>query len=67
MNDLDELMSRDPLSLSDSDIDEIIRLDRLKRAKKLAKTEPAKSAIDVSSILDKYNSPKDTGYVRRRS
>ena len=55
-NDLDELMSRDPLSLSAQDIDSIIAYHRTQRARKAAgekPTKPASASIDISEITKK--------------
>lgn len=51
MNDLDELMSRDPLSLSAQDIDNIIKYHRNQRARRAAGEKPTKPKIDLSAIL----------------
>ena len=55
-NDLDELMSRDPLSLSTQDIDSIIAYHRAQRARKASgekPTKPASASIDISEITKK--------------
>jgi len=55
MTDLDELMSRDPLSLSAQDIDEIIAYQRKARAQRESGARPAKAdgpakKIDLLSL-----------------
>lgn len=56
-NDLDELMSRDPLSLSDQDIDRIIDFHRKARGRRAAGERPVKSTaaagLDISAITNK--------------
>jgi hypothetical protein len=55
-NDLDELMSRDPLSLSSQDIDAIIAYHRNQRARRASGEKPIKTAsagIDISAITNK--------------
>jgi len=55
-NDLDELMSRDPLDLSSQDIDQIIQYHRNQRARRASGEKPAKTAsagIDISAITNK--------------
>ena len=47
MTDLDELMSKDPLSLSDQDIDEIITYQRKARAQREGGVKPKKGASDA--------------------
>ena len=56
MSDLDELMSRDPLSLSSADIDSIITFHRAARAKRVAGEKPARTAkqgLDLTKITQK--------------
>jgi len=55
-NDLDELMSRDPLDLSSQDIDAIIAYHRNQRARRASgekPTKPASAGIDISAITNK--------------
>ncbi len=47
MTDLDELMSKDPLALSDQDIDEIIAYQRKTRAQREGGVKPKKGASNV--------------------
>jgi Holliday junction resolvase len=54
--DLDELMSRDPLKLSDNDIEAIIEFHRKARARRAAGEKPSKPAsasVDISSVVSK--------------
>jgi hypothetical protein len=55
MNDLDELMSRDPLELSKIDIDRIIEYHRVARGRKAAGEKPVRSTagLDISAITNK--------------
>lgn len=56
MNTIDELMARDPLDLTKSDIDAIIAYHRNQRARRAAgekPTKPASATVDISSITDK--------------
>lgn len=56
MNDLDELMSRDPLDLSSADIDRIIDYHRKQRARRAAGEKPTKPVgptVDISHITNK--------------
>lgn len=53
MSDLDDLMSRDPMSLSSQDIDAIITYHRTLRAKRAAgekPTKPAAASIDITAL-----------------
>jgi hypothetical protein len=55
-SDLDELMSRDPLDLSSTDIDTIIDYHRKQRARRAAgekPTKPAGPSVDISHITKK--------------
>lgn len=55
-NDLDTLMSRDPMSLSTQDIDQIIAYHRAARARKASgekPTRPTSATIDISEITKK--------------
>ena len=55
-NDLDELMSRDPMDLSAQDVDAIIAYHRASRARKASGEKPTKSAsatVDISAITKK--------------
>jgi hypothetical protein len=55
-NDLDELMSRDPLDLSSTDIDQIIDYHRRQRARRASGEKPQKPAgpsVDISHITKK--------------
>jgi len=60
-NELDELISRDPLELSAQDIDKIIAYQRQQRAKRESgngrtrkpKAEPAPSGIDLVALVTK--------------
>lgn len=62
MTDLDEIMAKDPLDLTDADIDAIIEQQRKHQAllgkggKAGVKKEQASGAL--SSILDKIRKPK---------
>ena len=66
MNDLDELMSRDPLNLSKTDIEAIIDYHRKQRARRAAgekPTKPSAATADISSVMDKLiksSKPKPT-------
>lgn len=56
MSDLDELMSRDPLELSEIDLKQIIEYHRNLRARRAAGekfTKPKPAGIDISSVTDK--------------
>lgn len=55
MTDLDDLMSRDPLSLSSQDIDEIITYHRRQRARRAAGEKLDKPKIDLSSVAARLN------------
>jgi hypothetical protein len=56
-NDLDELMSRDPLDLSSTDIDRIIEYHRVQRGRRAAGEKPIKATaaagLDISAITNK--------------
>lgn len=65
-SDLDELMSRDPLSLSSQDIDKIIAMQRQYRARKeaapvrgrgKAKAEAVPSGIDLVALVKSQAQP----------
>jgi hypothetical protein len=70
-NDLDELMARDPLTLSAQDIDAIIDYHRKQRARRASGEKPTKptasAGIDISSITQKLvKAAKPAGnFVRR--
>lgn len=56
MSDLDELMSRDPLDLSDADLKQIIEYHRNQRARRAAGekfTKPKPAGVDISAITAK--------------
>jgi hypothetical protein len=69
-NDLDELMSRDPLSLSEADLSAIIAYHRNQRSRKAAGEKPIKSSptsIDISDIAKKLiTSSTPTVSIKRR-
>lgn len=70
MSDLNDLMERDPLSLSDQDIVEIIARQRQHRAQVEGGGRRARKAegpkVDVSSILDTLiKKPQGAGIKRR--
>jgi hypothetical protein len=68
MSDLDDLMNRDPLSLSAQDIDAIIAYHRNARAKKASGEKPTKTAsasIDISDIAKKLVKSNVTKMDRR--
>lgn len=50
--DLDELMSRDPLSLSAQDIDAIIAYQRQARARREAGVKPKRGSAEPAKPLD---------------
>ena len=56
-SDLDELMARDPLSLSDQDIAAIIDYHRKPRARRASGEKPTKptasASVDISHITQK--------------
>lgn len=56
-NDLDDLMTRDPLSLSTQDIDRIIDFHRKARGRRAAGEKPVKSTaaagLDISAVTNK--------------
>jgi hypothetical protein len=58
MTDLDELMSRDPLSLSDQDIESIIARHRNQRARKASGEKISKPAVNLDFILNKLQITK---------
>ena len=69
MTDLDDLMSRDPLNLSDQDIAEIIAYHRNQRARKASGERPTKTAsasIDISSLAKKLVKAPSVGKIERR-
>lgn len=66
MSDLDELMTKDPLDLSDQDIEAIIAHHRNIRAKRASGEKPTKSKIDISSILNKVKPKEEVKIERRR-
>lgn len=51
MTDLDELMSSDPLSLSEQDLNAIIAYHRNNRAKEGTKAPKAKTTVDLSALV----------------
>jgi hypothetical protein len=51
MNDLDELMSRDPMDLSAQDIDSIVLYHRRQRARRAAGEKTTKPKVDISGIM----------------
>jgi len=56
MTTVDELMSRDPLELSKTDIDEIIKYHRNQRLRRMSGEKPVKpsaATVDISSITSK--------------
>jgi len=66
-NDLDELMSRDPLELSSQDIDAIIDFHRKARARRASGEKVTKPKIDVQEILSKTMAkPVDANPIKRR-
>lgn len=70
MTDLDELMARDPLELSEQDIDAIIEYHRKQRARKASGEKVTKPAQNLDFILNKLQISKpDTApqpTIRRR-
>lgn len=69
-NDLDELMSRDPLDLSSTDIDAIIDYHRKQRARRASGEKPTKPtgpSVDISHITKKLiKDVKPTVTINRR-
>lgn len=70
MNDLDELMSRDPLELSKADLDAIIDYHRKQRARRMAGekvSKPASASIDISHITESLvKAAKPVEAIKRR-
>lgn len=68
-NDLDELMSRDPIELSKQDIDTIIAYHRKQRARRASGEKPSKDTagprIDLSKIVAGLK-PKPVGPIIKR-
>ncbi len=69
MNDLDEIMSKDPLSLTDQDINQIILYQRRQRANvegggKTKKEKGPAAVVDISSVLGALAKP--TAALKRR-
>jgi hypothetical protein len=62
MNDIDELMARDPLSLDDTDIDEIIAYHRRNRGLKAQGIKPMKAkgvgSVDLSVMVSQMVAAK---------
>jgi len=58
MTDLDELMSRDPLDLSDQDIEAIIAWHRNQRARKASGEKVTKPVTNLDFILNKLQIAK---------
>ena len=68
MTNLDELMSRDPLSLSDQDLAEIISYHRTQRARRAAGEKPKKPvepSEDISDLRAKLMPKPEIKLVRR--
>jgi len=68
MNDLDELMSRDPMELSSQDIDSIIKYHRSLRARRAAgekPTKPASASVNIDDIRDALVKKPASTFVRR--
>lgn len=51
MTELDELMSRDPLELSEQDIEKIVTYHRHQRARKASGEKPTKPTVDRKSVV----------------
>ena len=51
MTDIDELMARDPTSLSSVDIDAIIEWHRVQRARRASGEKITKPKVDLSAIM----------------
>lgn len=69
-NDLDLLMSRDPLDLSDQDLAAIIAYHRAQRARRAAgekPTKPTSATVDISAITNKLiKAAQPTVTIKRR-
>lgn len=68
-NDLDELMSKDPLTLTKDDLDNIIAYERKYRAQLAAGIKPKKEkgpTIDISSVLSNLTKKPAASVVKRR-
>lgn len=68
MTELDELMSRDPLELSEQDIEKIVTYHRHQRARKASGEKPTKPTVDLSGILNKlqFTKPEASSTIKRR-
>lgn len=67
MNDIDELMSRDPLKLSKQDIDAIIAYHRNQRTRKAAGEKVTKPTVNIDFVLNKLQAKlPDTAQIKRR-
>ncbi len=67
INDLDELMSRDPLSLSTQDIDQIIEYHRRQRARRASgEKAPKPTAVDISSVMKSLKPKAPVTEIKRR-
>ena len=70
MTDIDELMSRDPLDLAATDIDEIIAYERTQRARRAAGEKVSKPKVsglsDVLSKIVQKAAPAQPKIERRR-
>lgn len=69
-NDLDELMDRDPLSLTDQDINRIIEYQRASRARRAAGEKIARPstapALDIDALTKKLKpATKPEDQIRR--
>jgi hypothetical protein len=68
-NELDELMDRDPLSLSDADLDAIIDFHRKQRSRRASGEKPAKpvsATVDISHIINKKVAESTPTITRRK-
>lgn len=68
-SDLDELMDRDPLDLSDSDLDKIIDFHRKQRSRRASGEKPAKPSaptVDISHIINKKVAESTPTISRRK-
>ena len=67
MNDLDDLLTRDPLSLTKPDLDAIVAYYRAQRSRKAAGEKSIKPKVDLSTALASLIKPKPTGEpIKRR-
>lgn len=68
--DLDELMDRDPLSLSSQDIDVIIAYHRKQRARRASGVKPSRDTagpkIDLSKIMSGLKPKSTLPIIKRR-